>query len=789
MAKNWAISIGINRYKHMHHLSFAGRDAKAMRDFFKIEADFDKVYYFSEDSPPIKDKDCNKDYPSRPNLNNLEIFLNYRFENSCLSEGDNLWFFFSGHGLRHEEEDYLLPYDADPNRVQRTALSLQYVVRRLRKCGADNIILILDACRNEGKKGQGQAIGKQKQKGIITIASCSPYETAYEIKDLQHGSFTYALLQGLRGEGGKNCATVERLAEYLRREVPKINRRHGQSPQTPYVTVEPSSKSEYILLPKQARDEDVGKLKYQASQAELSRNYPLAKQLWIRVNIAAGGEDMDAVDAFGRLKIKNISQFKERNNQSKNPKGNLSSQSKITTNTASLKPSLSPPNKPKGSELKIGDVFSTQLKGATGKVENLLGSGTKGKVYQVSFQGTSKAKVLKWYSPQWIRQEPQQKERLEQAIKLGTPHENFCWPLDLVSIQGSDSYGYIMPLLEPRFKSTVGLVQGRIEQPTYRSRVIAGFNLAESFKQLYSQGLCYRGLSLKDIYFDPETGEIRICNTDNVSINGSSVSARGNLRFMAPEIVRGEASPTTQTDLYSLAVLVFYLLFLHHPLEGAKRQAIRDFNQAAMQKLYGIEPVFIFDPYNPSNRPVPGKQDNFNLYWSIYPQFVRDLFTQAFTEGIRNPQRGRSSQSEWRNAMIQLRDSIFDCLHCGAENFYDLDTLKQQRKLNPCWLCGKEISLPFRLRLEKSIVMLNYDTKLYPHHVNDHRRYDFSAPVAEVNPHPKDPNRLGLKNLSSEVWTATKADNTLKTVEPGRSIQLASGIKINFCTKQGEIQI
>ncbi len=65
---------------------------------------------------------------------------------------------------------------------------------------------------------------------------------------------------------------------------------------------------------------------------------------------------------------------------------------------------------------------------------------------------------------------------------------------------------------------------------------------------------------------------------------------------MAPEIVRGEAVPGTQTDLFSLAVLLFYMFVMHHPLEGKKELAIKCLDLPAMKKLYGTEPLFIFDP-------------------------------------------------------------------------------------------------------------------------------------------------------------------------------------------------
>jgi hypothetical protein len=59
--------------------------------------------------------------------------------------------------------------------------------------------------------------------------------------------------------------------------------------------------------------------------------------------------------------------------------------------------------------------------------------------------------------------------------------------------------------------------------------------------------------------------------------------------------------PSTQTDLFSLAVLLFYMFVMHHPLEGRKELAIKCLDLPAMKKLYGTEPLFIFDPSDDSN--------------------------------------------------------------------------------------------------------------------------------------------------------------------------------------------
>jgi len=84
--------------------------------------------------------------------------------------------------------------------------------------------------------------------------------------------------------------------------------------------------------------------------------------------------------------------------------------------------------------------------------------------------------------------------------------------------------------------------------------------------------------------------------------------------------------------------------------------------------------------------------------------------------------------------------------------------------------------------------MLNYNTKLFPHHINANL-FDFSQPVAEVTQNPKNPSIWGIKNLSSENWVCTTADNQVKNVEPGYSATIAVGTKINFGRAEGEIRL
>jgi serine/threonine protein kinase len=437
-----------------------------------------------------------------------------------------------------------------------------------------------------------------------------------------------------------------------------------------------------------------------------------------------------------------------------------------------------------GEIFKAGQVVRLETSKAPCKVDKFLGGGGQGEVYKADVGGKDVA--LKWYFP--VQATPEQRAALETLVDMKAPNERFLWPLEMAAEPGVEGFGYIMPLREPRFKGIVDLMKRRIE-PTFRALATAGFILSDSYLQLHAKGLCYRDISFGNVFFDPDSGETLICDNDNVTVDGKAEGGvLGTPRFMAPEVVRGEAKPSTQTDLFSLAVLLFYMFMVHHPLEGKRETDIKCLDLPAMNQLYGTDPLFIFDPNDDSNRPVPGYHDNAIAFWPIYPQFLRDLFTKSFTVGLHDPL-ARVRESEWRSAMVKLRDSIFYCGQCGAENFYDVEALRTEGQLTPCWACGNDLTLPPRIRIDKDVVMLNHDTQLFPHHVDDGRMYDFSQPIAQVVQHPKDPSVWGLKNLSDEKWVITTRQGEVQDVEPGRSVTLAVGTRINFGKKEGEIRI
>ena len=156
-----------------------------------------------------------------------------------------------------------------------TAIPISFVTDCLRDCGADNVVLVMDMCRNRttdfeaGSRAISDSVGMQtqeiaKEHGIVTLFSCSRGEKSYEIVDLRQGVFTYALLEGLTQN-----TTPRALEQYLAQRVPMLNRQHGKNIQMPRVIPEPGFKYDRPLLLSCATSADIQQLAVDARDAEL----------------------------------------------------------------------------------------------------------------------------------------------------------------------------------------------------------------------------------------------------------------------------------------------------------------------------------------------------------------------------------------------------------------------------------------------------------------------------------------------------------------------------------------
>ncbi|WP_428424622.1 protein kinase domain-containing protein [Methylibium sp.] len=440
-------------------------------------------------------------------------------------------------------------------------------------------------------------------------------------------------------------------------------------------------------------------------------------------------------------------------------------------------------------KLRIGQRLLGTNSGLPVVIEAFLGEGGQGEVYRVLLGPERFA--LKWYNERMLAVDPRLRGRIEAAIEARAPLERFLWPFELVTRDDGSGLGYLMRLRGEQYVNLVDLIGGDI-RPSFRVLALLCFQLADAFFALHAKGLSYQDISAANVFVDPRSGDIQICDNDNVDVDGAASVMGGTPEYQSPELVLRRGGPRRTTDLYALAVLLFRVLHVGHPLIGRREFAFANIAAPeARGKLYGSEPVFVFDPVDESNRPDPQVHGPVIAHWSIYPQFVKDLFTKAFTEGLFDPEHGRVQETQWRRAMSQLRDAVMVCSGCGGESCYDARRVRQG--VIHCWGCDATLSAaPPRIGLRRAgarsgeapahVVILEPGVLLHPHHTSG-GEYDFSRITAEVLGQP-----LALMNRSSQAWTAVFADRSEQVV-PGAALLLENGLRVRFGHVEGEVKL
>ncbi len=432
-------------------------------------------------------------------------------------------------------------------------------------------------------------------------------------------------------------------------------------------------------------------------------------------------------------------------------------------------------NAPAAGSLSHGQSLVT-ANGRRGTVGALLGAGGQGEVYHVMVEGLPLA--LKWYHTHYIEIDTGLRLRLETSVRRGAPTENFLWPIDMVTVPGSVSFGYLMPLRADRYTGIRDLIAPppRRLNLTLAQRALVCLQLADSFLELHAAGFCYQDINFGNIFLDPATATILICDNDNVNVDGADASIYGTRKFMAPEVVRRDVLPSSRTDLFSMAVLFFYTIFGWHPLDGAREHAIDLMNADAELRLYGTEPRFIFDPADSSNGPVAGFHDPLVARWNALSPTLRALFVRAFGPGLQDPA-ARVMETEWRPGMSTLVDAAFACAGCGFEQVAVPGTGRAA-----CLSCRADMVLPMALSLGSRTILLD-DGRTFALDSRDRRR----SVDARVEVHPRRPELIGLRNLTADAWRVSLPGGSAHRAEAGQAVRIVAGARIEFGRGSGTI--
>ena len=235
------LAVGINEYKNpAYNLNYAQPDAKSFVD--KVIEKGNKMFK-SVRKTEIYDTEATKE-------NILKAFESII---SQAKQEDVFVFYYAGHGTLDEDnnsEYYLVPTNitklyGDPQQLQEKGISASELKTYLAQVKSQKQLILMDACHSGGAlKSMNVRAAASEEKaivqlarasGVVMLASSGTQQFATEFEVLQHGVFTYALLEALDGEAdsGDEKVTVNELKIYMEERVPELSQQYGGKAQYP----------------------------------------------------------------------------------------------------------------------------------------------------------------------------------------------------------------------------------------------------------------------------------------------------------------------------------------------------------------------------------------------------------------------------------------------------------------------------------------------------------------------------------------------------------------------------
>ena len=402
-------------------------------------------------------------------------------------------------------------------------------------------------------------------------------------------------------------------------------------------------------------------------------------------------------------------------------------------------------------------------------------AGGQGDVYHATYKGKDYA--LKWYCKHSddVIGGPQYGTIFEIYGEKNKPGEEFVWPLFLVNEENPADgklFGYLMELLPDGYYEMADYLRMDTDPKvkhfsSYAAMLTAGLNIVSAMQKLHLKGWSYKDLNPKNFVIRPQDGKVLVVDNDNVSVDGDLCSVKGTKGYMAPEIPKSnyKVNPTMETDRYSLAVVLYRLFFIDHPMEGKAWENYPLCTDKVEDYLYAVKPVFHFDPKNDANRPTEVYAPNATARWRVVPQELRNTFITAFTEGVSQPLR-RPPESEWIASISKSRDKLIR-FNAEREQFVNFDDI---RTVPPRCLGMKIKSNLIALYPQKAIYEVSVDK-------NDKQFANLYAGIV----YNKNTGNLMIRNMTSKVWRGYSPDTKqLTDIGKGQDYEIKPGVMIEF---------
>ena len=411
---------------------------------------------------------------------------------------------------------------------------------------------------------------------------------------------------------------------------------------------------------------------------------------------------------------------------------------------------------------KVGETINTNT-GEEVKILQILSDRKGFSVYRVCID--QDIFIMKWFD----------KELYEGHFKIIDSlckekwSKTFVLPISLLQVQAGDNYefGYIEPFISDEYCDAIDFFRSSNDMyaasfTTYHAMLQACLNISAAVQKILLKGYSFRdGVNPDHFKIHPSTGDVFVIGVEEIYECGSTNKM---VQYSAPECVESNQS-NIDSDYFSLAILLYRLIFIDHPFDGALWEKVPIITRDVERILHGETAVFHLDPNNESNRPTDIYAPNVLNRWNVMPHELRLAFIKVFTEGVRNPKK-RLSAGMWINIIAKCRDKLIR-LNAEREQFVNFDDV---RSVPPRCLGIKIGGHRVALYPQKAIYQISVDG-------NYHQYGKIMAGIT----YSKQLDSLMIRNMKNTTWRGWSPKNKqLSDIPEGKEYPIFPGVMIEF---------
>ena len=437
--------------------------------------------------------------------------------------------------------------------------------------------------------------------------------------------------------------------------------------------------------------------------------------------------------------------------------------------------------------LDAGTVLRTTF-GRELRVVRQVGERGWGTVYEVDCEG--KRMTLEWYQPDALLHDRARfMDSLRSCIVHGSPSPDFLWPMDITEDVGG-AFGCLMDQAVWKYTAMSDLLTdpdaSRFRHRSWRPVIDACLGIVMAMSALHDVGYCYRDFTEGSVLVNPSTGEVLIRGVGDVVPRDTSAGITGTVGYMAPEVMLAENPVATiESDLFSMAVLVFNILVGHHPLRGGQFGKMCH-DEKSLRYLYGTHPRFAFDKYGRGILPVRDADGYARSRWFDLPVHMFRLFCRAFSHEALHCPAKRPSEIEWVRHLARLRSEFKRCV-CGNEVLLIQDSFSVYCPRDGAYITTRLcLVLPVGEAPENRVPVVDGACVYRCQVQNACDRGTELEPQLCVRRSMSGENRwrreLILRNVSHEPWVAY-AEGQRTRVDPGQNMRVIDGLELAILGK------